>query len=59
MDLRSSRSRSKTPFLITEGSQEVTYEQQTIAEESVVQHSYSTRSRNIKYAIKIKIVIYK
>lgn len=48
MDLRSSRSRSRTPFMFTEGKQEVTYEQQTVAEESVTQHSYSTRSRNIK-----------
>lgn len=52
MDLRSSRSRSKTPFALREGSQE-TYEQQSVVEESVVQHSYSTRSRNIKYVRKI------
>lgn len=50
MDLRSrsSRSRSKTPFLLTEGTQLISYEnKQEIIEEETT-HTYSTRSRNAK-----------
>lgn len=44
MELRSNRSRSRTPLIVSEGEQ-VTYEQQIHTEESVIQHSL--RSRNV------------